>query len=97
VDDPGPVRTEIVSSDSAMDALDGNVIAGQLFEYFGSDMTMARGRCSHCGAEAVIAELRVYTRAPGNVVRCRSCGSVQMVLVTIGGSTQVHTGALELL
>jgi ribosomal protein S27E len=28
-----------------------------------------------------IAELVVYHRAPGSVVRCRSCGSVVMVLV----------------
>ena len=46
-----------------MDALDGNAIAGQLFEQFGSEMTTARGRCAHCGTEALIAELRGYTKA----------------------------------
>ena len=80
-----------------MDALDGNAIAGQLFEHFGSEMTTARGRCAHCGTESLIAELRVYTRAPGSVVRCRACGNVVMVLVTSRGSTQVRAEAFELL
>ena len=80
-----------------MDALDGNAIAGQLFEHFGSEMTTARGRCAHCGTEALIAELRVYTSAPGSVVRCRACGNVVMVLVTIRGSTRVRAEAFELL
>ena len=48
----------------AMEALDGNAIAGSLFEYFGSDMTSVRGRCMHCGTVAPIAELAVYTRHP---------------------------------
>ena len=80
-----------------MDDLDGNAIAGQLFEHFGSEMTTVRGRCAHCGTEALIAELNVFTRAPGNVVRCRACGNVVMVLVTIRGSTQVRSDAFELL
>ena len=46
----------------AMEALDGNAIAGSLFEYFGSEMTSVRGRCTHCGTVAPIAELAVYTR-----------------------------------
>ena len=64
-----------------MDALDGNAIAGQLFEYFGSEMTIGHGTCAYCGASALIAQLRVYVRAPGTVVRCPSCDSVVIVLV----------------
>src|SRR5690242_12343332 len=63
-----------------MEALDGNAIAGDLFEYFGGEMTTVTGSCRHCGARAQIAELQVYTKAPGMVARCRSCGSVVMVL-----------------
>ena len=33
-----------------MQAVDGNAIAGDLFEIFGTDMTTARGACAHCGA-----------------------------------------------
>jgi DNA-directed RNA polymerase subunit RPC12/RpoP len=79
-----------------MDPVDGNAIAGGLRDYFGEEMTMARGACTHCGAEAQIAELAVYTRAPGAVARCRHCGSVVMVLVEIRGTTQVHHDGFRL-
>ena len=80
----------------AMDALDGNAIAGWLFEHFGSEMTAATGRCKHCGTASLIAELAVYTRAPGAVARCRTCGNVAFVLVKIRGATQLHNEAFEL-
>jgi hypothetical protein len=64
-----------------MEALDGNAIAGLLVELFGAEMTTATGECAHCGAVAQVAELVVYLRAPGTVVRCRSCSGVLMVLV----------------
>jgi uncharacterized protein DUF6510 len=64
-----------------MDALDGNAIAGLLFDVFGAEMTTATGVCGSCGASSVVAELTVYMRAPGTVVRCRSCESVLMVFV----------------
>jgi uncharacterized protein DUF6510 len=66
-----------------MDALDGNAIAGLLVEVFGRDLTTAIGTCATCGARAPVAELVVYVRAPGTVARCRSCGSVLMVLTTV--------------
>src|SRR5437763_1822164 len=55
-----------------MEALDGNVLAGALHEYFGREMTSTTGECSHCGTRAVLAELSVYGSAPGAVVRCRA-------------------------
>jgi hypothetical protein len=66
-----------------MDALDGNAIAGLLYEHFGCEMTTATGTCIHCRTTSQIAELRVYNRAPGTVVRCRHCGNVVIVLVNI--------------
>ncbi|MFZ0042637.1 MAG: DUF6510 family protein [Solirubrobacteraceae bacterium] len=68
--------------------LDGNAIGGALIEFFGSEMTDVSGTCIHCGTVSQIAELAVYMRAPGAVVRCRTCGSVVMVLVSI--HEQVH-------
>ena len=79
-----------------MDALDGNAIAGWLFEYFGSEMTAVTGRCAHCGTQSLIAELAVYTRAPGAVARCRTCGNVVFVLVKTRGATQLHADAFEM-
>ncbi len=79
-----------------MDAVDGNAIAGQLHEHFGAEMTAARGVCAHCSAEARVAELVVYHRAPGAVARCPACGSVVMVLVDIRGTTRVNTDGFRL-
>ncbi len=72
-----------------MEALDGNAIAGPLYDYFGTEMTTVRGFCAHCGAPATIAELRVYMRGPGAVVRCWNCGDVVIVLVSRPGETRV--------
>jgi hypothetical protein len=79
-----------------MEALDGNAIAGAMFEYFGSEMTTARGTCAHCGAEAAIGELVVYARAPGMVVRCRSCGQVVIVLVSVRDDMRIDHSAFKL-
>ncbi len=69
------------------DALDGNAIAGLLFEVFGTEMTAATGVCANCGAGGPMAESEVYLHAPGTVIRCRSCSGVLMVLVTVRGIT----------
>jgi ribosomal protein S27AE len=71
-----------------MEALDGNAIAGTLFEYFGVEMTAVRGTCAHCGASALVAELVVYVRAPGAVARCPSCG--QVVIVSVQAAEHPH-------
>ena len=76
--------------------LDGNAIAGDLFAVYGREMTTVVGRCRHCGTASAVAELCVYARAPGTVVRCPSCHAVVMVLVTVGDECRVHLPALEL-
>jgi hypothetical protein len=68
-----------------MPALDGNAIAGLLFDTFGAEMTTATGVCASCGAGGPVAELEVYLRAPGTVARCGRCSSVLMVLVSVRG------------
>jgi hypothetical protein len=62
-------------------ALDGNAIGGVLHEVFGTEMTAADVTCEHCGHTAQVAEALVYVRAPGTVMRCRSCTSVLVVVV----------------
>jgi Family of unknown function (DUF6510) len=79
-----------------MDALDGNSIAGPLEEHFGAEMTTASGRCTHCGAVDCVARLRVYSRAPGAVARCASCGNVVLVVVEVRGAVRVHMPGFEL-
>lgn len=61
--------------------LDGNAVAGQLWELFRFDIVAAIGRCRHCGAVRVFGETMVYVDAPGIVVRCASCEGVLLRLV----------------
>jgi uncharacterized Zn finger protein len=79
-----------------MEALDGNAIAGPLFEYFGTEMTIAHGVCACCGTASQIGELRVYTQAPGAVARCGVCGSVTIVLVNVPDGVRVHLSGFRL-
>lgn len=61
-------------------ALDGNAIGGLLQEIFGTEMTNAVGTCASCDATAQIAETVVYLRAPGTVMRCRTCTAILLVV-----------------
>jgi Family of unknown function (DUF6510) len=77
-----------------MDAVDGNAIGGLLIDVFGAEMTTASTACATCGASRPLAELVVYQRAPGTVVRCRTCGNVVMVFVRRMGRTSVDLSGL---
>ena len=79
-----------------MDALDGNAIAGALFEHFGHEMTMAEVRCSHCQTISMMAELRVYMKAPGAVARCPACDEVVMVIVNVRGVERFDMSNMEI-
>jgi uncharacterized Zn finger protein len=79
-----------------MEALDGNAIAAELFERFGHDMTASTGRCQHCGAEDVVAELIVYRSGPGTVARCPHCLGVAIVVVEIHGEVRVDASHFDL-
>ena len=68
-----------------MTRLDGNAIAGELFDVFGEEMTTATGTCSSCGSMRPLGELAVYMQAPGVVARCNSCENVMIVIVEIRG------------
>jgi len=65
--------------------LDGNAIAGTLSAAFGGDMTLVVSTCGGCGARGPLAETAVYVRAPGLVMRCRSCDAVLVVVVERDG------------
>jgi phage FluMu protein Com len=79
-----------------MDALDGNAIAGALFQHFGSEMTMAKLRCSHCKSTSLMAELRVYVKAPGAVGRCPKCEHVLIVIVDVRGTQRLDMTNMEM-
>jgi len=64
-----------------MDRLDGNAIAGTLFEVFGREMMTAVSTCGGCGRVGPLAEVAVYLLTPGVVARCPHCDSLLMVIV----------------
>jgi uncharacterized protein DUF6510 len=68
-----------------MTRLDGNAIAGELFDIYGEEMTTATGTCSSCGSSRPLGELAVYRQAPGVVARCSSCDNVMVVIVELRG------------
>ena len=72
-----------------MAMLDGNAIAGELYDVFGAEMTTVAGSCASCGARHQLGEQRVYVRGPGTIVRCKSCTFIVLVLVEIRGYTCV--------
>jgi hypothetical protein len=78
-----------------MEALDGNAIAGQLFELFGVEMTTAVGVCAGCSARRQLAETLVYVGGPGTVMRCRECAAVLAVFVTVRELTCVDLRGLS--
>ncbi|QTE30800.1 DUF6510 family protein [Pengzhenrongella sicca] len=61
--------------------LDGNALAGPLRELFAVDVTVAAGRCAHCGQIGPVAGLLVYAQAPGLVARCPGCEEVVLRIV----------------
>lgn len=62
-------------------AVDGNAMAGDLAEIFAVDVTAAVATCAGCGRVGVVAELRLWGRAPGIVARCPACEGVVLRLV----------------
>ena len=77
-----------------MDPVDGNAIGGLLIDVFGAEMTTASSTCGTCGTTRPVAEQVVYRRAPGTIVRCRTCGGVLMVFVERRGVTGVDLSGL---
>ncbi len=77
-----------------MTGLDGNAIAGLLWDVFGAEMTTATGECANCRRSGPVAETVVYLRAPGIVVRCRNCLAILAVFVTVHDATCVDLRGL---
>jgi hypothetical protein len=59
-------------------------------------MTMAEVRCSHCWSTSMMAELRVYMKAPGAVARCPACDDVVMVIVNVRGTQRFDMSNMEM-
>jgi hypothetical protein len=77
--------------------LDGNAIGGLMAEVFGVEMTTATSVCRSCGSVGQLASVDVYMKAPGIVVRCRTCESVLVKIVRAPGRTWIDLGGLRAL
>jgi Family of unknown function (DUF6510) len=60
---------------------DGSALAGPLHDVFCVEVSAAIGRCTNCGREGPMAEVRVFDHAPGVVARCPVCDQVLLRLV----------------
>ena len=60
---------------------DGTALAGPFHDVLCVEVTTATGRCTNCGREGPIAEMRVFDHAPGVVARCPGCDQVLVRLV----------------
>ena len=61
--------------------LDGNAVAGLMYDLFGVEMTASPTECAHCGREGQIGTLLAFTQAPGVVLRCPACENVMIRIV----------------
>jgi ribosomal protein S27E len=64
---------------------DGSALAGPFNDVLGVEVTTAIGRCTNCGREGPMAEVRVFDHAPGVVARCPVCDHVLLRLVRGSG------------
>jgi hypothetical protein len=61
--------------------LDGNAVAGVLYEIFGVEMTASPTQCASCGHEGEVATLLAFTQSPGVVLRCPACEQAMLRIV----------------
>lgn len=61
--------------------LDGNAVAGILYEIFSADMTTNLAECSSCGRQGELATLLAFTQAPGIILRCPACENIVLRIV----------------
>ena len=77
--------------------LDGNAVAGPLGDLFDFDVTIAVTTCAACRHPHAVAELRAYVQAPGLVLRCASCGAVQLRMVQAADRVWLDLRGIEVL
>ncbi len=76
---------------------DGNATAGDLSDVFTFDATTALTTCATCRHTHPVATLHAYLRAPGMVLRCASCHSVQLRLVRSPQRTWLDLRGVDML
>lgn len=60
--------------------LDGNAMAGVLYDLFDMEMTVAWLECATCGRHGELGSLWAFMESPGYVLRCPACQEVVLRL-----------------
>jgi hypothetical protein len=76
--------------------LDGNAAAGRLSQLFAFDVTLATITCGGCARKGPLAELRLYGRGAGLVLRCRHCDAVNVRLLESGAALNLDLSGCAL-
>jgi hypothetical protein len=58
--------------------LDGNALAGLLYELFYAEMTVAPVECATCGRLGEMGSLWAFVESPGYILRCPGCQNIIM-------------------
>jgi hypothetical protein len=74
---------------------DGNSLGGPLQEVLGVDITVATGCCSSCGTAGPLAEGRLFSNAPGLVLRCPNCGDSLLRMTRAPGRARLDLRGLD--
>ena len=69
--------------------LDGNALAGMLYEIFAIEMTTAPAQCNSCGRVGELGTLWAFTHGPGTVLRCPACHSIVLRIVQTPQATYI--------
>jgi hypothetical protein len=56
--------------------LDGNALAGVLYELFDTEMTSTPVECASCGRVGELGSLWAFTESPGYVLGCPDCQKI---------------------
>jgi len=66
--------------------VDGNAVAGLLYEIFAMEVTTGEVQCVFCGRRGAIGSLLAFTQAPGVVLRCPRCENIVIRIVQTPGA-----------
>lgn len=80
---------------SPAQTVDGNAIAGMLWDLFGADVTALVGTCGGCGSLAAFAEAVVELDSHAAIVRCRTCTRTLFTVLQSPDGTSMRIGLLH--
>ncbi len=87
VDDSMDINRELM--------LDGNAVAGVLYEIFGREMTLVPAKCAHCGNVTEMGALWTFGKDMGIVMRCPACENVLIRIVETLDKTYIEARGVE--